>query len=120
DQQVTGSTDDRTAVQAQSLRIDYPKHTVFEALDMNAPAGKITAVLGRNGAGKSTLVRALATLQPYQSGSLCVLGHEVKDSPQVVRGMVGLAGQHAAVVPELTGIENLRMVARLYGHSRRQ
>lgn len=84
---------------------------------MSAPAGRITAVLGRNGSGKTTLVRALATLQPYQAGSLCVLGHEVKDSAQTVRGIVGLAGQHAAVVAELTGVENLRMVARLYGLS---
>ncbi|MEW1882849.1 ATP-binding cassette domain-containing protein [Rhodococcus sp. NPDC080181] len=105
------------AIQARGLRIEYPKRTVFETLDMSAPAGRITAVLGRNGSGKTTLVRALATLQPYQAGSLCVLGHEVKDSAQTVRGIVGLAGQHAAVVAELTGVENLRMVARLYGLS---
>ncbi len=117
----TGQTEPRpsadNAIQARDLRIEYPKHTVFEALDMSASAGRITAVLGRNGAGKTTLVRALATLQPYQSGSLRVLGHEVKDSAQMVRGIVGLAGQHAAVVAELTGVENLRMVARLYGLS---
>lgn len=108
-----------TAVQARGLRIEYPKHTVFESLDMSAPVGRITAVLGRNGAGKSTLVRALATIQPYQAGSLRVLGHEVQDSPQTVRGVLGLAGQHAAVVTELTGVENLRLVARLYGLSQR-
>ncbi|MFI8771868.1 hypothetical protein BJF87_12415 [Gordonia sp. CNJ-863] len=105
------------AIQARGLRIEYPKRTVFEELNLSAPAGRITAVLGRNGAGKTTLVRALATLQPYRGGSLRVFGHEVQDEAQTVRGIVGLAGQHAAVVAELTGVENLRMVARLYGLS---
>ena len=111
----TPSTD--VAVQALGLRIEYPKRTVLKDLKLSAPAGRITAVLGRNGAGKTTLVRALATLQPYRAGSLRVLGHEVKDEAQTVRGIVGLAGQHAAVVAELSGVENLRMVARLYGLS---
>lgn len=103
------------AVQARRLRIEYPKHNVFEELNLSAPAGKITAILGRNGVGKTTLVRALATIQPYGAGSLRVFGHEVKDEAQTIRGIIGLAGQHAAVVAELTGVENLRMVARLYG-----
>src|SRR5699024_4744493 len=68
----------------------------------------------------TTLVRALAPLQPYRTGSLRVFGHEVKDDAQKVRRIVGLAGQHAAVVAELTGVENLRMVARLYGLSLRE
>lgn len=110
---------DHSAIRAQGLRIDYPKHSVFAGLDMTASAGKITAVLGRNGSGKTTLVRALATLQPYQAGSLRVFGHEVSESAQLIRGIIGLAGQHAAVVPELTGAENLYMVARLYGLPRR-
>lgn len=108
-------TSGQVAVRAQGLRIGYQKHPVFEGLEMTAPAEKITAVLGRNGAGKTTLVRALATLQPYQGGSLRVLGHEVGKSAPAVRGMIGLAGQHAAIVPELTGAENLHLIARLYG-----
>src|SRR5699024_19661 len=114
----TPSTD--IAIQARGLRIEYPKRTVLEAFDMSAAAGRITAVLGRNGAGKTTLVRALATVQSYRAGSLRVLGHEIKDWAPTVRGIVGLAGQHAAVVAELTGVENLRMVARLYGLSPRE
>lgn len=114
----TPNTD--VAVQALGLQIEYPERTVMRDLNLSAPAGRVTAVLGRNGAGKTTLVRAIATLQPYRAGSLRVLGHEVKDEAQTVRGIVGLAGQHAAVVAELTGVENLRMVARLYGLSPRE
>ena len=119
-EQTTRTPTTDVAVQAHGLRIEYPKRAVFEELNLSAPAGKITAVLGRNGAGKTTLVRALATLQPYLTGSLRVFGREVKSEAQTVRRIVGLAGQHAAVVAELTGVENLRMVARLYGLSPRE
>ena len=46
-------------------------------------------------------------------------GHDVVREPQAVRRMIGLAGQSAAVEEMMTGRENLTMVARLYGQSRR-
>lgn len=108
------------AVQADRLEITLGENRVFSSLSMSAAAGSITAVLGRNGSGKTTLVRALATLQRYDSGSLRVFGTEVSDHQKEIRNAIGLAGQHAAVVPELTGLENLTMVARFYGLSRRE
>lgn len=105
-------------VQAQGLTVSYRMRTALDGLDLTAEPGRITALLGRNGAGKTTLVRAIATLQAYERGTLTVAGHDVKVRPQAVRSAIGLAGQHAAVVPELTGWENLRLVGRLYGLSR--
>lgn len=105
-------------VQAQGLTVSYGKRTALDGLDLAAERGAITALLGRNGAGKTTLVRVIATLQAYERGTLTVARHDVKVRPQAVRSSIGLAGQHAAVVPELTGWENLRLVGRLYGLSR--
>jgi ABC-2 type transport system ATP-binding protein len=48
-----------------------------------------------------------------------VLGHDVTQHPVAVRRLIGLAGQSAAVEGSMTGRENLAMVARLYGQSRR-
>ena len=79
----------------------------------------MTAVLGPNGAGKSTLVRAVATLLAPDGGTLRVAGIDAARHPDQVRRIIGLAGQHAAVEPALTGRENLVMVARLFGHGRR-
>lgn len=107
-------------VRAEGLTVRYGKHLALDGLDVSAPAGQITALLGRNGAGKTTLIRAIATLQAYSAGTLTVVGHEVKAQPQRVRGSIGLAGQHAAVVPELTGWENLHLAGRLYGLTRRE
>jgi ABC-2 type transport system ATP-binding protein len=88
-------------------------------LDLVAGAGQVTAVLGPNGAGKSTLVRAVATLLQPDGGQLTVAGIDAARYPERVRQVIGLAGQHAAVEPAMTGRENLVMVARLFGHSRR-
>jgi ABC-2 type transport system ATP-binding protein len=88
-------------------------------LDLTAHAGQVTAVLGPNGAGKSTLVRAVATLLAPDGGQLTVAGIDAARHPERVRRVIGLAGQHAAVEPAMTGRENLVMVARLFGHSRR-
>src|SRR5262249_7489104 len=82
-------------------------------------AGQVTALLGPNGAGKTTFVRAVATLLRLDAGTLLVGGHDVAHEPQQVRSLIGLAGQYAALEPAMSGRENLEMVARLFGLSRR-
>ncbi len=91
----------------------------LDGLDLEARSGQVTAVLGPNGAGKSTLVRAVATLLAPDGGTLTVAGVDAVRHPDRVRAMIGLAGQHAAVEPAMTGRENLVLVGRLFGHSRR-
>ena len=79
----------------------------------------MTAVLGPNGAGKTTFVRAVATLLRPDAGTLRRRRHRRRRPTRATSGgSIGLAGQHAAVEPALTGRENLVMVARLFGHDR--
>ena len=106
-------------IEAHGLEKRYGKTSALRGFDLVAEHGTVLAVLGPNGAGKTTFVRALATLLRLDAGSLHVLGHDVRREPQAVRGLLGLAGQFAAVEPAMTGRENLEMVARLYGQSRR-
>ena len=107
------------AIEASGLRKQFGDVTALDGLDLVAPAGAVTAVLGPNGAGKTTFVRSVATLLLPDAGSLYVAGIDAVARPQDVRRAIGLAGQHAAVEPALTGRENLVMVARLFGHGRR-
>jgi ABC-2 type transport system ATP-binding protein len=107
-------------VEASGLVKRYGDVAALDGLDLVAPAGKVLALLGPNGAGKTTLVRSIATLTKPTAGTLRVVGHDVRAEPQLVRRAIGLAGQYAAVEPSLTGRENLRMVARLFGHGRRE
>jgi ABC-2 type transport system ATP-binding protein len=107
------------AIVATGLRKRFGDLAALDGLDIVAPAGAVTAVLGPNGAGKTTFVRSVATLLRPDGGTLHVAGIDAVARPDEVRRVIGLAGQHAAVEPALTGRENLVMVARLFGHDRR-
>lgn len=105
-------------IEAEGLTKRFGETVALDALDLSAPSGEVLAVLGPNGAGKTTFVRTIATLLKPDAGRLLVAGIDVLEKPGEVRRRIGLAGQFAAVDAALTGRENLRMVARLFGHTR--
>ncbi len=105
-------------IEAEGLRKHFGDVEALAGLDLSVPSGKVLAVLGPNGAGKTTLIRTIATLTRPTAGALRVVDIDVAKNPKQVRRTIGLAGQYAAVEPALTGRENLRMVARLFGHDR--
>ena len=84
-----------------------------DGVSFEVEAGTVFGLLGPNGAGKTTIVRILSTVISPSSGIARVLGHDVVSESQVVRSLIGLAGQFAAVDENLTGKENLHMIGRL-------
>ncbi|MGP3924208.1 ATP-binding cassette domain-containing protein [Streptomyces sp. 8N616] len=82
--------------------------------------GEVLCLLGHNGAGKSTLVSILTTVLPPTSGTARVAGFDVTREGHDVRTRIGLTGQFASVDPSLSGMDNLVLVARLLGASRRE
>ncbi len=110
----------KPVIEAVGLAKRYGKDVhALAGLDLVAESGKVTAILGPNGAGKTTFVKAVATLLRPDAGSLRVAGIDAIANPELVRRVIGLAGQTAAVEPALTGRENLVMIARLFGHDTR-
>jgi ABC-2 type transport system ATP-binding protein len=107
-------------VEAVGLTKHFGEVKALDGLDLYAERGKVLAVLGPNGAGKTTFIRSVATLLKPTAGTLKVAGIDVVNHPDEVRRLIGLAGQYAAVEPAMTGRENLVMVARLFGHGRKQ
>ncbi len=91
------------------------KHEVraLDGVSLRVEEGTVFGLLGPNGSGKTTAVRILTTILKPDSGSARVLGHDVVRKAGLVRGLIGLAGQYAAVDENLTGRENLQMVGRL-------
>ncbi len=87
-------------------------------VDLDVNRGTVLGLLGPNGAGKTTIVRILTTLLKPDGGTLEVVGLDVVRDAASLRQRIGLAGQYAAVDENLTGLENLVMVGRLYGASR--
>ncbi len=106
-------------IEARGLSKRFGKTTALDGLDLVADEGQVVAVLGPNGAGKTTFVRTVATLLRADTGTLLVAGHDARKEPGAVRRVIGLAGQFAAIEPAMTGRENLEMVARLFGQTRR-
>lgn len=102
-------------IEATGLVKKYKDVVALDGLDLAVPEGTVLGLLGPNGAGKTTAVRILTTLLKADAGQAFVAGVDVAAEPQEVRKRIGLSGQFAAVDEYLTGYENLRMVARLYG-----
>jgi len=107
------------AVSARGISKSFREGHALIEVDLDLAAGIVLGLLGPNGAGKTTLVRILATLLRADAGTARVLGFDVAQDAAEVRKRIGLVGQYAAVDENLTGLENLVMVGRLYGSSRR-
>ena len=107
------------AIYTEGLVKRYGKTTALAGLDLAVPPGMVQGVLGPNGAGKTTLVRILATLLRPDAGRAQVGGFDVARQPDKIRQLIALTGQFAAVDEDLTGRENLLLIARLLELSRK-
>src|ERR671936_2573012 len=101
------------AIRVEALAKRFGQVVALDGIDFEVPAGTVFGLLGPNGAGKTTAVRILATVIRPDGGRAEVLGHDVVRRAEDVRYRIGLAGQFAAVDPNLTGRENLRLIGRL-------
>ena len=106
------------AISVTGLEKSFGDVRALDGVDLDAPPGSVLGLLGPNGAGKTTAVRVLTTLLRPDAGTVRVTGLDVVRDAVELRSRIGLAGQYAAVDENLTGLENLVMVGRLYGERR--
>jgi ABC-2 type transport system ATP-binding protein len=106
---------DGSAVEAVGLTRRFAELTAVDRLDLSIPYGSIFGLLGPNGAGKSTTIKMFTTLLPPSDGKARVAGFDVSESPRAVRRRVGYVPQLISADGALTGVENLRLSAVLYG-----
>lgn len=88
----------------KSFRLRGEKKVVIDNLNLTIPSDRSLALLGRNGAGKSTLLEIIAGILRPDSGKVITDGS--------ISWPVGLGGSFHR---DLTGAENVRFVARIYG-----
>jgi ABC-2 type transport system ATP-binding protein len=108
------------AVETSGLVKSFGATRALDGVDLRVPAGSVYGVLGPNGAGKTTAIRVLATLLRPDAGRARVFGHDVVAEADAVRRRLSLTGQYAAVDHDLTGRENLTLLARLHGYPPRR
>ncbi len=109
---------DVPAIEATGLVKRFGSTTAVAGVDLLIPQGGVHGFLGPNGAGKTTTIRMLATLVPPDGGQARVFGHDVVRDADAVRARVSLTGQFASLDEDLSGAENLLLLARLLGYSR--
>jgi ABC-2 type transport system ATP-binding protein len=107
-------------IEADRVSKTFGSVTALDDVSIAVPRGTVLGLLGHNGAGKTTLVNVLTTLLPPTSGSATVAGFDVVGQAHHVRGRIGLTGQFAAVDEQLSGLDNLVLIARLLGATRRE
>ncbi|WP_108126119.1 ATP-binding cassette domain-containing protein [Saccharospirillum mangrovi] len=103
------------AIDVQGLHKHFGDTQAVRGLDLQVRRGSVYGLLGPNGAGKTTTVRMLATLLQPDAGEASVLGLDLHRDAQAIRQRISLTGQFASVDEDLTGRENLRLLARLLG-----
>ncbi|WP_096190495.1 ATP-binding cassette domain-containing protein [Evansella halocellulosilytica] len=113
-------TQTELAINAKGLVKTFGNTRAVNGVDLQVKKGTVYGVLGPNGAGKTTTVRMLATLLKPDGGKAEVMGHDLVKEADEVRSNVSLTGQFASVDEELSGMENLILIARLIGYSWRE
>jgi ABC-2 type transport system ATP-binding protein len=110
------STPTEPAVHARGLAKRYAGGVAaLDGVDLDVPAGRLVGLIGANGSGKSTLLRVLFGVVAPDAGTLRVLGLDPRREAAAVRARAAYAGQDAALDPEMTGRETLRLFHALRG-----
>jgi ABC-2 type transport system ATP-binding protein len=115
-QSMNGKHSQETGIEAQGLVREFKGGIrAVDGIDLRVEPGEIYGFLGPNGAGKSTTVHMLTTLLPPTSGTAKVAGYDVATEGAAVRDAIGAALQEAALDPQLTAREHMRLQGALHG-----
>ncbi len=106
---------DEQIVSVKGLSKSYGGFRALRGVSFSAESSNITSILGPNGAGKTTLLRIITGTLTYDSGSVRVMGLEVRERGVEARSFMGIVYENPILFPELSVRENLRIAGRLHG-----
>lgn len=105
---------DSVAIVASGLTRKFGVLTAVDAIQLSIPKQQIFGFLGPNGSGKSTTIRMLCGLLTPSAGELTVLDHAIPREAEALRQKIGYMTQKFSLYDDLTVLENLKFIARIY------
>ena len=103
------------AIDVEGLTKSFAGRKVVRDLSMRVKRGEIYGFLGPNGSGKTTTIRMLCGLLTPDEGRGTCLGYDILTEADEIKRHVGYMTQHFSLYQDLSVVENLEFVARLYG-----
>ena len=108
------------AIQAMGLTKTYGAKRAVDSLSLEIKDGELFALLGVNGAGKTTTIKMLTGLTLPTEGDALLLGDSIVRDPNRAKAHNGISPQETAIARNLSVLENLALMARIYGLSARE
>jgi ABC-2 type transport system ATP-binding protein len=106
------------AIEVRELVKDFGEVQAVRGVSFDVAPGEVFGFLGPNGAGKTTTINMLCTLTTPTAGGARVAGHDVVRERDDVRRNIGLVFQDPTLDGYMTGAQNLKLHAELYGLQR--
>ncbi len=100
---------------AESLKKEFNRRVIFDAISFSLHEGESFVIAGRNGSGKSTLVKILCGLLSPTRGSVRVNVEGKEVAPDLLFRYIGLISPHFNMYEEFSGIENLTLFGKIRG-----
>ena len=107
----------KNRITVENLTHTYGTRYALDDVSFTITRGEILCFLGPNGSGKTTLFKILSTLLPPTSGSVNILGFDLRTEAKAIRKLLGVVFQHPGLDVKLSVTENLRHHGHLYGFS---
>ncbi len=101
-------------IETKNLTKIYKNLRAVDNLNMNVKSGEIFGLLGQNGAGKTTTIKMLTTIIKPTSGTAIVNGYDIVKESTNVRNSIGIVPQELTTDEDLSGYENLMLIADFY------
>lgn len=102
------------AIEAESITKCFGDKIAVDNLSLQVPESNIYGFLGPNGCGKSTTIRLLTGLLSPTKGYVDVLGAKLPEQAEALRYQIGYMTQKFSLYTDLTVIENLNFVAKIF------
>ena len=104
-----------SAISVRDVRFSYGSHEAVKGISFEVARGEVLGFLGPNGAGKSTTIKMLTGQLTPKTGSVHVLGMDLRQQREAVQARIGVCFEEKNLYLAMSGVENLRFFARLFG-----